>query len=174
MPETLQMTENLRITDKLPGNILHMGMIQRLFPKGRVIHIRRDAMDTSLSCYVLNFGERLPFTTNFQHLAAYYAGYDRISRHWAGIMGAQMLELSYETLIADTEEESRRLLEFIGLPWDPAVMDFHSSGRVVTTASYDQVRQPIYHGSIGRWRNYGEHLQPLAAALIRQNNDVEQ
>ena len=89
-------------------------------------------------------------------------------------MGAQMLELSYETLIADTEGESRRLLEFISVPWDPAVMDFHSSGRVVTTASYDQVRQPIYHGSISRWRNYGEHLQPLAAAPIRQNNDVEQ
>ena len=85
-----------------------------------------------------------------------------------------MLELSYETLIADTEVESRRLLEFISVPWDPAVMDFHSSGRVVTTASYDQVRQPIYHGSIGRWRNYGENLQPLAAALMRQNIDVEQ
>ncbi|MFP6748800.1 MAG: sulfotransferase, partial [Alphaproteobacteria bacterium] len=162
-----------RITDKLPGNILQVGMIARLFPRAHIIHIRRDAMDTCLSCFTQNFGERLPFTADQDHLAAYYAGYDRLGRHWAKTAGPQLLELSYEGLIADTEGESRRLLEFIGLPWDRSVLDFHTSGRIANTASYDQVRQPIYRSAIGRWRRYEDYLQPLRAGLERRGIAVE-
>jgi hypothetical protein len=162
-----------RITDKLPGNILHVGIIARILPAARIIHIRRNAMDTCLSCFAQNFGERLSFTTDLDHLAAYYAGYDRISRHWGKVLPSRWLELSYEDLVADTEGESRRLLDFIDLPWDPVVLNFHDSGRIVSTASYDQVRQPIYRGSIDRWRNYSENLQPLLAALQARGIGVE-
>ncbi len=173
LPEPLSVTANMRITDKLPGNILHVGMIQRMLPRARIIHIRRDTMDTCLSCFVQNFGERLPFTANLEHLAVYFAGYDRLGRHWANIMGSLLLEIRYEDLITDTEGQSRRMLEFIDLPWDPEVLNFHTSGRIVSTASYDQVRQPIYRGSMGRWRNYETHLQPLATALKSRQIDVE-
>ncbi len=162
-----------RITDKLPGNILQVGMIARLFPRAHIIHIRRDAMDTCLSCFTQNFGERLPFTADQDHLAAYYAAYDRLGRHWNDTIGPQLLELSYEDLIANTERESRRLLDFIGLPWDGVVLDFHASGRIANTASYDQVRQPIYRSAIGRWRHYGEHLRPLRTGLENRGIAVE-
>jgi tetratricopeptide (TPR) repeat protein len=162
--------QSARITDKLPGNILHVGMIARLLPGAKIIHVRRDPLDTCLSCFTQNFGERLPFTTDFARLADYYKGYERISRHWGRILGPRMLELSYEDLVEDTEKESRRMVDFIGLNWDPACLEFHGNERIVTTASYDQVRQPIYRGSIGRWRSYETEMAPLISALEGQTS----
>ena len=154
-----------RITDKMPGNILHLGAIARLFPRAHIIHVRRNPLDTCLSCFTHNFGERLAFTTDLSDLADYYLGYNRLSEHWKGLKNLSMLEVSYEELVGSVETGSRRMIDFLGLEWDPACLNFHSNKRAVSTASYAQVRQPIYQGAIGKWQDYRRALEPLIAKL---------
>jgi tetratricopeptide (TPR) repeat protein len=154
-----------RITDKMPGNILHLGAIARLFPRAHIIHVRRNPLDTCLSCFTQNFGERLVFTTDLSDLADYYLGYNRLSEHWRGLTNLPMLEISYEELVGSVETGSRRMIDFLGLEWDPACLDFHRNERAVSTASYAQVRQPIYQGAVGKWQDYRRELEPLIAKL---------
>lgn len=154
-----------RLTDKMPSNFLHLGLIRRLFPHARIIHIQRDAMDTCVSCFCQNFGERLPYATNFADLAQFYGEYLRMMAHWRAVLPGPYLELRYEDLIADTEAWSRRLVDFVGLDWHPGCLEFHRSRRYVRTASYQQVRQPIYGHAVGRWKRYGPALEPLRDAL---------
>jgi hypothetical protein len=105
------------------------------------------------------------YTHDLRDLGRYYRDYQRLMAHWRGILGGQMLELGYEDLVADQEGQSRRLVEFLGLEWDARCLEFHRNPRPVLTASNMQVRQPIYSGSIGRWRRYERHLAPLLEAL---------
>lgn len=153
-----------RVTDKRPGNILHLGLITTLFPRARVIHCRRDPMDTCVSCYLQNFRD-VNFTQDLADIGAYYRHYERLVRHWAKVLPIAVHEVHYEELVANQEAESRKLVAFCGLEWDDRCLQFHETERAVHTASKLQVRQPMYRSSVGRWKRFEKHLQPLIAAL---------
>jgi len=156
----------VRISDKMPGNVFHLGLIAVLFPAAQVIFCRRDARDTCLSCYFHRFGNnRHRYTFDLADCARQCLETDRLVDHWLKVLPQRMLEIQYEAMVADQEGQSRRLIEFLGLPWDPACLEFHRTRRPVMTASVWQVRQPIYSRSVGRWRHYERHLAPLLDAL---------
>lgn len=152
-----------RVTDKMPNNFLHLGLIHILFPEAKIIHCRRDPRDTCVSMYTENFPDGgVPFSNNLLKLGAYYSQYERIMEHWRTVIPVHsMLEVNYEDLIFSQESTSRRLLSFIDLPWDEACLTFYQKQRRVDTASDIQVIKPMYSSSIGRWKNYQKHLQPL-------------
>ena len=155
-----------RFTDKMWQNFEHLGLIELLFPQARVIHCRRDPIDTCLSCYQQSFGTvGPPFTYSLDHSAGYYIEYRRLMKHWDSICNMRVLEVDYETLVAEPEAQSRRLVDFIELEWDDACLKFYENPRIVRTASYAQVRQPVYQSSVGRWKNYAEQLKPLIETL---------
>ncbi len=153
----------LRIIDKMPANFLYAGLIHAVFPRARIIHMRRQPLDTCLSIYFQNFFNVGVYANDLQSLAHYYGEYLRIGDYWRKVLPAtSFLEVPYEALIEDQEGWSRRMVEFLGLPWDARCLDFHNTQRVVITASRWQVRQRLNSASIGRWRNYATHLAPLA------------
>ena len=155
-----------RVIDKMPGNVFHLGLIATLFPGSRVILCRRDPRDNCLSCYFQQFARNhLLYTYDLADCARQYLETERIAGHWLKILPLRLLEVRYEELVADQETQSRRLIDFLGLPWDPACLEFHKTQRTVTTASVWQVRQPMYSRSVGRWRNYERHLGPLFDVL---------
>ncbi|MHC5114358.1 MAG: tetratricopeptide repeat-containing sulfotransferase family protein [Planctomycetota bacterium] len=157
-----------RIANKDLGNVSHLGLIAVLFPKGRIIHCRRDAVDTCLSCYM----EPLPpgavtFANDLTALGTYYREYERLMEHWRTVLDVPMLDLDYETLVADQEATTRRIIEFCDLPWDDACLKFHEVRRAERTQSLDQVRKPLYGSSVGRAERFGALLDPLREALGR-------
>jgi len=154
-----------RIIDKLPDNIFQLGLIATLFPNARVIFCTRDARDTGLSCFFQHFSEPYGFDTDLADCAHRHAQTERLADHWRAVLPLRHMTMSYEALLADVEGESRRLIDFLGLPWDPACLAFHETSRPVRTASWSQVRRPLYHTAAGRWRHYERHLAPLINAL---------
>lgn len=158
-------TDAARVTDKLPSNFLLLGLIELLFPQARIIHCVRDPCDTCLSCYFQDFGARHAYSANLTHLGLYYREYQRLMQHWKKVIRLPFLEIHYEDMVNNQETWSRRLVEFCGLSWDDRCLRFYESGRAVNTASYDQVRRPMYKSSAGRWRRYEKHLAPLITAL---------
>ena len=154
-----------RITDKMPHNFLHLGFIDRILPGARVIHCVRDPLDTCLSIYFHNFTTNHPYASSLEDLGTYYKAYRELMDHWKNVLRIPVLEVAYEDLVANQEPVSRNMVEFCGLDWDERCLDFHTSERVVTTPSHNQVRQPLYDRSVGRWKNYEEFLAPLRAAL---------
>jgi len=152
----------LRVIDKMPGNFLHAGLIHAVFPRARIIHLRRHPIDTCLSIYFQYFSQLHPYANDLDDLAHFYGEYVRLTDHWrAALPATTLLEIPYEALIEDQEGWTRRMLDFIGLPWDPKCLDFHQTDRVVITYSKWQVRQKIHSDSAGRWRHYGKFLGPL-------------
>jgi tetratricopeptide (TPR) repeat protein len=152
----------LRVVDKMPANFLYAGLIHAAFPRARIIHMQRYPLDTCLSIYFQNFFNTGPYANDLEGLAHYYSEYVRITDHWRSILPpSALLEVPYESLIADQEGWTRRMLEFVGLPWDARCLEFHQTERFVITASRWQVRQRITAASVGRWRNYEKHLAPL-------------
>jgi tetratricopeptide (TPR) repeat protein len=156
----------LRVTDKMPGNFLYAGLIRLILPKARIIHCVRDPLDTCLSCYETKFRNGALFTYDLRELGLAYRGYERLMAHWREVLPADgFIEVSYEAVIADLEGEARRLLQFCGLDWNAACLDFHRTSREVWTASANQVRRPLYRSSVGRAGAHAEHLRPLIDAL---------
>jgi tetratricopeptide (TPR) repeat protein len=154
-----------RVVDKMPGNFMHLGLIEVLFPGSRIIHIAREPLDNCLSCYFQNFTHGHEYTADLATLGAVYREYERMMEHWRATLTHPVLDVRYENLVGDQEAESRRLLEFCGLPWDARCLRFHETRRVVRTASYDQVRRPMYRDSLARHRHYEAFLGNLRAAL---------
>jgi tetratricopeptide (TPR) repeat protein len=155
----------LRVTDKLPGNYQHLGFLKVLFPKARIIHCVRHPLDTCLSCYFQNFLRGHYYSYDLTHLGLFYRDYEQLMRHWRDNIEVPLLDIRYEELVADLPTHARRLVEYCGLEWDERCLRFYESDRLVKTASYQQVRQPIYTRSVARWRNYEKHLVPLKDAL---------
>jgi tetratricopeptide (TPR) repeat protein len=155
----------VRSIDKMPHNFLHLGLIALLFPRARLLHCIRDPLDTCLSCYFQDFGSRHPFSCDLEQLGRYYRDYQRLMAHWRATLPNPILDVPYEALVGDQEVCSRRLVEFLSLPWDERCLVFHETDRPVLTSSAWQVRQPIYASSIGRWRHYAKHLGPLFSSL---------
>jgi tetratricopeptide (TPR) repeat protein len=163
-----------RIIDKMPANFLYAGLIHAAFPRARIIHMRRQPLDTCVSVYFQNFFNVSAYANDLESLAHYYGEYLRICAYWRSVLpGTALLEVPYEGLIEDQEGWSRRMVEFIGLSWDPRCLDFHRTERVVITASRWQVRQRLHAGSIGRWRNYAKYLAPLQHLVQLQERTVE-
>lgn len=153
----------LRIVDKAPVNSDHLGLIRSIFPNARVIYVRRDPIDTCLSCYFQQFSVDLNFTLDLTDLAHYYREHRRLMDHWRAVLPAgTLLDVPYEELVTDQEKWTRRMLEFLGLEWDERCLEFHKTERPVATASFWQVRQKIYNGS-GRARKYEKFIGPLLA-----------
>jgi hypothetical protein len=158
-------TDERMVTDKMPTNFRWLGLINVLFPDARIIHIQRNPLDTCLSCYFKDFSGVHTYAYSLENLGAYYRDYTRLMAHWRGVLTLPMLEIKYEELVNDTESVSKAMLAFCGLEWDERVLHFHKSDRLVTTASYDQVRKPIYKSALGRWQAYRPYLEPLCRAL---------
>ncbi|MGA2585118.1 MAG: sulfotransferase [Tepidisphaeraceae bacterium] len=151
----------LRITDKLPLNFLHLGLIALLLPGARIIDCRRDPRDNCLSCFMAAFEKGSDFKFDLNNTAHFYNQYRRLMRHWHESFDLPILEVSYEALVTDPENQTRRMLDFLGLPWDGRCLRFHENKRAVITSSMQQVRRPLYQSSIGRWRNYRRHFSEL-------------
>jgi tetratricopeptide (TPR) repeat protein len=155
-----------RVVDKMPANFLYVGLIHAAFPRARFIHMQRHPIDTCLSMYFQNFFDMGPHANDLGSLAHYYGEYLRITSHWRAVLPATaLLEVPYEALIADQHGWTRRMVDFIGLPWDPRCLEFHQTERVVMTASRWQVRQKLNATSVGRWRNYEHYIEPLRALV---------
>jgi hypothetical protein len=157
--------QSVRVVDKMPLNFLYLGVIATLFPKANIIHCRRDARDTCLSCYFQNFATSFAFKTDLRYLGRYYRHYERLMSHWSRVLPLPVFELDYEELTAEPNTVSRRLIDFCGLAWDDRCLRFYETRRAVWTASTVQVRQPMSRASVGRWQRYAAHLQPLLDEL---------
>jgi tetratricopeptide (TPR) repeat protein len=152
----------LRVVDKMPANFLSLGLIHAALPNARIIHMRRNPIDTCLSIYFQHFRTAHSYANDLEDLAHYYQEYLRVMRHWGALLPASaLLEVPYEGLVDDQDAWSRKMVEFIGLPWDPRCIDFHRTDRRVSTASKWQVRQTISKSSVDRWRNYEKFAGPL-------------
>jgi tetratricopeptide (TPR) repeat protein len=155
-----------RIVDKMPLNFIFVGLIHLALPNARFINMRRDPLDTCVSCFSLLFTGSQPFAYDLAELGRYYRGYEKVMEHWHKVLppGA-MIDVVYEDLVDDLEGEARRVLRHCNLDWEDACLDFHDTQRAVRTASLMQVREPVYRRSVGTWRRYAEFLQPLGQAL---------
>ncbi len=152
-------------TDKKLDNIRHVGLIHCALPQARIIHIRRDPVDTCLSCFSLFF-KRMNYTYDLGELGRRYAAYAQVMSHWRETLPREvMLEISYEELVTAFDATARRLISHVGLEWEPACKDFHLSERPVRTASVTQVRQPLYRSSLRRWRPDDDAIGPLLEEL---------
>lgn len=157
-----------RITDKLPANFLHARLIHAALPGARIVHVTRDPADTCVSGFSKLFDAGQEFTYDLAELGRYYVAYRRLMDTWRAELPAHaLIEMSYETLVGDLEGETRRLLAFCGLPWDPACLAFHDNARIVQTASAIQVRRPLYASSIGRAEEVKAHIGPLLIELAK-------
>ncbi|SOC23371.1 tetratricopeptide repeat-containing sulfotransferase family protein [Thalassospira xiamenensis] len=155
-----------RIIDKMPANFTRARLIALMHPDPRIIHCRRDAMDTCFSCYSRRFGSAQNFSYDQMELGAFYNNYLKFMDHWRNILPAhRFIEVDYEDIVNDLEGQARRLITFTGLPWDEACLKFYENRRQVRTHSTLQVRQPIYRSSIGAWHPYTRYLGPLMDTL---------
>jgi tetratricopeptide (TPR) repeat protein len=157
----------LRIIDKLPGNFLNIGLIRLALPNARIIHTMRHPVATCLSCYSKLFVAGNHYSFDLAELGRFYRQYRQLMAHWHSVLPPQtILDVSYEDVVADLEGQARRLIEYCGLPWDDRCLSFHKTSRAVRTASLLQVRQPLFRGSLERWRNYESELAPLLDELM--------
>jgi len=154
-----------RISDKMPSNFLHLGLIALLFPEAHIIHCRRDPVDTCLSVYFQNFAATNEFAHDLEEIGFYYRQYDRLMTHWREALPLAMHEIQYEELVSGMDEKARELVAFLGLEWDDRCLAYDRNPRAVVTSSSWQVRQPVYKTSVRRWRNYETYLGPLFKAL---------
>jgi tetratricopeptide (TPR) repeat protein len=162
-----------RITDKRLENFRSIGLIHLALPNARIIHTRRDPVDTCLSCFSKRFVRNLPYSYDLGELGRYYRAYEALMAHWHRVLPPQvMLDVQYEEVVADLEGQARRIVAHCGVEWDARCLDFHKTERPVRTASAAQVRQPIYKSSVGRWRAYEPFLGPLLTELQPSNASI--
>ena len=153
------------ITDKMPHNFLRVGLIRLILPNAKVIHCLRDPMDNCFSIFKKEFSGTHDYAYDMVELGQYYKLYRGLMAHWEKVLPGFMFPLRYEEMVADQEDQTRKLLAFCGLPWDEACLAFHKTERKVRTASLVQVRQPIYKDSVKRWKRYEKELEPLRKAI---------
>jgi tetratricopeptide (TPR) repeat protein len=151
------------LVDKMPANSFYLGIMYLMFPNAKFIHATRDPMDSCFSCYTRLFKDRnVPFSYDQGELGRFYVRYRKHMKHWESILPPGTVhEVSYENIVIDTEKEARRLLEYIGVPWDKKCLEFYNNDRIVKTSSFSQVRQPIYKTSLARWVNFENELDVL-------------
>jgi hypothetical protein len=154
-----------RIVDKMPGNARFLGLIHVLFPNATIIHAMRHPLDSCLSCFFQNFAE-LWWTNDLQVIGKEFNLYRKSMEYWKSVLPeGTIIDVQYESLVDDPETQARRMLDAIGLEWDPSVLEFYRKKGVVRTASLAQTRQKIYKSSRARWMNYAGFLEPLVAEI---------
>jgi tetratricopeptide (TPR) repeat protein len=153
-----------RIVDKMPDNYLHLGLLATLFPRAILIHCRRDLRDVAVSCWMTGF-RSVRWTNDVHHIASRFAQYRRLMDHWRSVLPVAIHEIDYEETVTDLERTARKLLAACELDWEANCLQFHRTRRSVRTASFAQVRQPVYSTSVGRWKNYESELADLLAAM---------
>ncbi|MBK7406347.1 MAG: sulfotransferase [Phycisphaerales bacterium] len=157
--------EITRVTDKMPINALHLGLVQAIAPRSKVLWVRRNALDTSISCYFQNFGGANSYAYDLEHLGRFHRALERLVLHLEDVLRLDILHVPYESLVGDLPGWTRRILDFVGLPWEESCLRFHESTNAALTLSNAQVRVPLFTSSIGRWKPYAQYLEPLADAL---------
>ena len=158
-------TTALRVTDKLPFNFMHVGMIATLLPHAAIIHCQRSPLDTCISCLFTSFTEQIRFANDMQTLGDYYRHYRRLMLHWHEVLPEGVLDVQYEELVTDTETVLQQVLAHCRLPWEPQCLRYYESARGIRTPSRWQVRKPVSTASIGRWRNYEPWISVLRRSL---------
>lgn len=153
------------VTDKMPANYCFLGLIAAMLPEARIIHCRRDPIDTCVSNYTKLFTASQHWSYDLSTLASVYRDYWKLMEHWRSTLPGRFLELRYEDTVADVAGTARRLLDWCELPWHAGVENFHLTERSVSTASAHQVRQPIYTTSMGRWKKWEPYIDPLVDGL---------
>jgi hypothetical protein len=161
-----------RFTDKMPLNYLYCGLIARALPGARIVHVSRSPMASCFAMYKTLFEDGYPFSYDLNELGRYFAGYQRLMRHWRAALPGRIHELRYEALIEQPKAETRRLLEFCDLDWFDGCLEFQHVSAPSTTASAAQVRRPLYDSSVAQWREYRAELEPLRESLMRAGVEV--
>jgi tetratricopeptide (TPR) repeat protein len=154
-----------RVIDKTPLNLMRLGLIGAMFPKARVIRCRRDGRDVAVSNHTMYFGQGNLYSTDQADCGYAVRQIERLGDYWQRESRLAILDVAYEDLVAELETQVRRIIDFLGLAWEPGCLAFQNTGRRVMTPSSWQVRQPIYSSSVGRWRRFERHLGPMLAAL---------
>jgi hypothetical protein len=167
----LERTEKYRrgkplFIDKNPNNFAYAGLLKLILPNAKIINARRHPMDSCFGTYKQLFASGQPFSYDLMEVGEYYLQYQRLMEHWHRVMPGVILDVDYESVVADLPGQVSRILEYCGLPFEQACVDFHLTERAVKTASSEQVRQPIYSGSVGFWRNYRPYLGELEEILM--------
>jgi tetratricopeptide (TPR) repeat protein len=151
--------------DKMPNNFRHIGLIHLILPNARIIDARREPLACCFSNFKQLFASGQEFTYSLEDIARYYRSYVELMRHWDAVLPGKILRIHHEDVVADLEGNVRRLLEFCGLEFEPACLEFHKNERSVRTASSEQVRRPINREGVDQWRNFEPWLGPLKEAL---------
>ena len=164
----------LRVSNKSLMNYEHLGLMSVIFPGMQALHIKRHPLDNCLSCHLTEIIiNQHRYAARLEDLAEVYKARQRVWQHWQDVLDCRMLEIPYESLTADQETWTRRLIDLTGLEWQDSCLDFHKSKRSAMTISYDQVNQKMYRSSVARWRNYEKHLGPLIDALVDEVEEHE-
>ena len=158
-------TDAPHITDKMPGNYQRIGLIKTLFPNAKIIHCRRHPLDVCVSIFTIYFVQTHNYAYDLRELGLFYRQYARLMDHWRDLFGDALFEVRYEELTRNQETVSRALIDYLGLDWDPACLEFYNNKRPVQTASNLQVTRPMYGSSVDKWKLYEKHLAPLKEAL---------
>ena len=156
------------LTDKNPINFLYAGLIAKALPGARIINIQRNPMDSCFSNFKQLFAPgAYMHSYDLEEMAGYYSAYSSLTGLWKATLGDRYTEIFYEDLVSDSEVQVRRLLTTLGLEWEDNILDFYRRDSSVGSASFAQVRQPVYSSSVGKWRHFGQHLTPLREALVK-------
>lgn len=156
--------------DKLPENVLYLGFLARAFPSAHFIHVRRNPMD---ACFALYKQSWFRYAYTFDDLGRYYPAYCRLSQHWEQVLGHRVIDVDYDSLVREPEVSLQRLFDRLGMDYEPACLGFHRNPAPTNTASAVQVREPLHARSVGRWRHFARHLEPLARTLRDAGIDTD-
>jgi len=159
-------------TDKMPLNYLYCGIIRQALPDAKIVHLTRHPLAAGYAMYKTLFKDGYPFSYDLVDIGRYYVGYRRLMRHWDEVMPGVIHHVEYERLVADQSGQTRRLLDFCGLEWQDACLDFHRNASPTTTASAAQIRRPIYDSSVAQWRHYATELAPLRDLLTAAGIEI--
>jgi tetratricopeptide (TPR) repeat protein len=162
----LQTTSKSRVTDKMPTNFRHIGLICAMFPTAPIIYMQRDPRDVALSIYSRYFADAHYYATDCDNIAHFFGASQRLMAHWKMVYRERIFDLEFEQLIAEPDLQTRRIAEFCGLEWQPKCLDFHKRADASYTFSEGQVREPLNAKGIGRWRKYADLLAPLNDAFV--------
>ena len=154
-----------RFTDKMPANFAHVGLIHLALPNARIIDVRRHPLDTCVGNYRYLFSQGKNQSYDLNELAEFYLEYDRLMAHWNDVLPGQILTVQYEDVVADVEQQTRRMLDFCDLSWEDGCLKFFENQRPVNTASSEQVRVPVYSDAVAFWKNYESRLDDLKEIL---------
>ena len=160
-------------TDKMPNNFAHVGLLHAILPNAKIIDARRHPLDSCVGCFKQHFAKGQTFTYDLFELGEFYLEYDKLMDHWNKLLPGKVLRVQYEDVVSDLENEVKRILDYCNLPFERACVDFHETKRAVRTASSEQVRQPIYQGSINTWKRFDTHIESLIEILspLLDSND---